>query len=127
MPFDIKKRRKELNLTFEEIGKFVGVGKGTVKKWESGCIRNMRRDKIIKLAEVLKVSPMDILSMDDIKLFPTQKKTPLTNEIKEKYHEFILSVFDAKEVSPSIIIYKDTELILITPNDEQLEHILQLG
>ena len=53
----IKSQREKLKLTYEEIGNYVGVGKSTVKKWESGYITNMRRDKIQKLAEVLRVTP----------------------------------------------------------------------
>lgn len=53
----IKSQREKLKLTYEEIGNYVGVGKSTVKKWESGYIANMRRDKIQKLAEVLRVTP----------------------------------------------------------------------
>lgn len=53
----INNRRLELNLTLEEVGKAVGVEKSTVKKWETGYISNMRREKIAALAKVLKVSP----------------------------------------------------------------------
>ncbi|URY21915.1 helix-turn-helix domain-containing protein [Staphylococcus pseudintermedius] len=53
---DIKARRLELNLTLEQVGNMVGVGKSTVRKWETGDIENMKRDKIVKLAEALKVS-----------------------------------------------------------------------
>ncbi len=42
-------RRKELNLTLEDVGKAVGVGKSTVRKWEQGMIKNMGRDKIASL------------------------------------------------------------------------------
>ena len=49
--------RKALNLTLEIVGQYVGVGKSTVRKWENGMIKNMRRDKIKKLSEILKVSP----------------------------------------------------------------------
>ena len=42
----LKQRRNELGLTLEEVGKKVGVSKGTVQKWESGFIDNMKRDKI---------------------------------------------------------------------------------
>ncbi|MBO4216348.1 MAG: helix-turn-helix transcriptional regulator [Clostridia bacterium] len=49
--------RKQKGLTLEEVAKYVGVGRSTVKKWESGAIRNMRRDKISKLAECLGVTP----------------------------------------------------------------------
>ncbi len=57
----IKKRRKEVGLTLEEIAKSVGVAKGTVQKWESGYIANIKRDKIMKLAEVLDVNPMVLI------------------------------------------------------------------
>ena len=61
----ISTRRKELGLTLDEVAAFVGVNKGTVSRWESGEIDNMRRDKIAKLAEVLKVSPLFIMGMKD--------------------------------------------------------------
>ena len=58
-------RRKELNLTLEEIGNAVGVSKSTVKKWESGYIANIKRDKIAALAKVLQISPV-LLIEDDL-------------------------------------------------------------
>ncbi len=58
----IESRRKELNLTLEAIGNFVGVGKSTVKKWENGHIENMKRDKIALLAEILQVSPITFIT-----------------------------------------------------------------
>ena len=57
----IKKRRLELELTLEQVGNYVGVGKGTVAKWESGFISNLGRDKIAKLSEILQISPLDII------------------------------------------------------------------
>lgn len=54
-------RRKELNLTLEDIGNRVGVGKSTVRKWETGMIENMKRDKIVALSKILNVSPIDIM------------------------------------------------------------------
>ncbi len=54
----IHARRQQLGLTLEDIGKAVGVGKSTVKKWETGFISNMRRDRINALAKVLQVSPL---------------------------------------------------------------------
>lgn len=54
-------RRKELGLTLEEVGKAVGVGKSTVRKWENGMIKNMGRDKIASLANVLQISPVELV------------------------------------------------------------------
>lgn len=60
----IERRRNELDLTLEEVGNAVGVSKSTVKKWESGFIENMRRDKIAALANVLRISPVTLITGD---------------------------------------------------------------
>lgn len=57
----IQDRRKQLNLTLEEVGNIVGVSKSTVKKWETGDISNMRRDKIALLAQALQISPVRLI------------------------------------------------------------------
>ena len=43
-------RRKELELTMKQVAEAVGVSEGTVSRWESGAIANMKRDKIYALA-----------------------------------------------------------------------------
>ena len=58
-------RRKELNLTLEDVGNAVGVGKSTVRKWENGLIKNMGRDKIALLAKVLQLPPVLFVPSDD--------------------------------------------------------------
>lgn len=63
----IKKLRKEKNMTLEQVGEIVGVGKSTVRKWENGMIANMRRDKIAKLAEALDTSPAYLMGWIDSK------------------------------------------------------------
>lgn len=57
----IKELRELHRLTLEEVGKRVGVGRSTVRKWETGMIANMRRDKIAKLAEALHTTPAYIM------------------------------------------------------------------
>ena len=61
----IKTKRKELNLTLEELGNLVGVGKSTVRKWENGMIENMGRDKIALLSNALNISPLVLLDLDE--------------------------------------------------------------
>ncbi len=81
---DIKSRRKELNLTLEQVGDLVGVGKSTVRKWETGDIENMKRDKIVKLAKALRVSPSYIMGIEEeqpqIETLPV-KKIPVVSRI----------------------------------------------
>ena len=49
--------RRKHNLTLEQVADIVGVGKSTVRKWETGMIANMRRDKIALLAKALHTTP----------------------------------------------------------------------
>jgi transcriptional regulator with XRE-family HTH domain len=68
----IKNRRIELNMTMKEVADKVGVSEGTVSRWESGDIANMRRDKIMALAKVLDLSPNVIMEWDDTEPEPEQ-------------------------------------------------------
>lgn len=85
----LKQRRLELQLTLEEVGNAVGVGKSTVKKWEDGYIANMKRDKIASLAKVLRLSPATIMGLDidigyeynNIIPLPNMNKIPLLGDI----------------------------------------------
>lgn len=58
----IHNQRKALHLTLEEVGKAVGVSKSTVKKWETGYISNMKRDKIALLANILQIDPTELIN-----------------------------------------------------------------
>ncbi len=78
----IATRRKELGLTLEEIGCAVGVGKSTVKKWESGYIANMRRDKIAALAKILQLSPAEFIGDESENTPPKQSEVILTSDEK---------------------------------------------
>jgi transcriptional regulator with XRE-family HTH domain len=57
MSIRIKELRQERGLTLEQVAKVVGVGKSTVRKWETGMIANMKRDKIASLALALGTTP----------------------------------------------------------------------
>ncbi len=61
----IRLLRTQKNMTLEELGELVGVGKSTVRKWENGMIANMRRDKIAKVAKALDVSPAFLMGWPD--------------------------------------------------------------
>lgn len=61
----IRNRRLELGFTMKEVADMVGVSEGTISRWESGHIANMRRDKIVALAKVLQISPSTIMEWTD--------------------------------------------------------------
>lgn len=62
---NLKELRKSKGLTLIELAKKVGVSAGTISRWESGEIANMRRDKIALLAKALEVKPTDLLNLPD--------------------------------------------------------------
>lgn len=57
----IKELRKKKGLTLEQVADIVGVGKSTVRKWETGMIANMKRDKIASLAKALGTTPANLM------------------------------------------------------------------
>ncbi len=70
--------RTEKELTLEELGDIVGVGKSTVRKWENGMIANMRRDKLIKVAKALDTTPSYLMGWKD------DEKSPAALQGKEE-------------------------------------------
>ena len=78
----IKMKRLEKNMSLEEVGKLVGVGKSTVRKWENGMIENMGRDKIVALSKALDISPLDILGMSE-KDLPKSSIETIYNQLEK--------------------------------------------
>ena len=54
--------RRQHGMTLEELGNKVGVGKSTVRKWETGMITSIRSDKLTALADALEVDVAELLS-----------------------------------------------------------------
>lgn len=87
--FDLKQRRIELGLTMLEVAKLVGVSEATISRYESGNIKNMRKDRIAKYASALKVPPSTFLELEDkseSRLTPTDlrantKPVPLVGRV----------------------------------------------
>ena len=90
----LRERRKELDLTMLQVAERVGVSEATISRWESGDIANMRRNKIISLANALQVHPSFIMGEDEyneacinsatynnIIPLPNMKKVPLLGTI----------------------------------------------
>lgn len=126
MPLDIYQRRKELNLTLEDVGKAVGVRKSTVKKWESGYIKHMRRDKIKGLAEVLRVSPMDILYAEFNRVPSSHPAIHATKALTDMYNRFLNSAFKASHKKTSMVICTDNKFIFIDETDKCFEKIMEI-
>lgn len=75
----IKTLRLSKGLTLEQVGDAVGVGKSTVRKWETGMIANMKRDKIAALANVLGTTPAYLMGWKE----DEQKSSPTEPQLSE--------------------------------------------
>lgn len=85
----IKRLRETREMTLEYVGNAVGVGKSTVRKWETGMIDNMRRDKIEKLSELFCVDTDYLIKDQSFTKCPVcgYLHDPLVeDEYHEKYH-----------------------------------------
>ena len=98
----IKELRKKRNLTLEQVASVVGVGKSTVRKWETGMIANMKRDKIASLAKALDTTPAYLMGweespinelpqniIDDVLVELLTSLSELTGEERAKVSAFI--------------------------------------
>lgn len=95
----LKSKRAELNLTLKEVGDRVGVSEGTVQRWESGNIKTLRHERITKLAEVLGVSPAELMGLDPVPVPVRIKRIPVLGTIPAGVPmEAIQDIIDWEEI-----------------------------
>ena len=61
----IKQKRIEKGMTMKELADVMEVSEGTISRWESGDIENIKRKKIAKLSEVLGLSVYAIMGWNE--------------------------------------------------------------
>lgn len=61
----LRQRRQELGLTLAQIADKMGVAEATVQRWESGNIKTVRHEKIGRLAEILGVTPAQLMGWEE--------------------------------------------------------------
>lgn len=67
----LKSRRLEKGLTMKEVADAVGVSEGTISRYESGDIANMKRSSIVALSRVLDIPPTRFITLD-----PVEERVP---------------------------------------------------
>ena len=78
----IKELRLAKGMTLEHVAEIVGVGTSTVRKWETGMIANMKRDKIALLAKALSTTPAYLMGW--------KEETPEPKVIALSEHEQLM-------------------------------------
>lgn len=90
----IRKKRKSLGLTAEELGQMIGKNRATIYRYENNTIDKLPSDILIPLAKALDVSPIDLIQLNQ-EVVPTTipnniiigqriKKARLTNKMTLK-------------------------------------------
>ena len=60
----MKKRREELNMSYQTLSDKVGISKSTLQRYETGYIKNMPVDKLEDIARALCVSPSYLMGWE---------------------------------------------------------------
>ena len=75
--------RTKNHMTLEELGNKIGVGKSTVRKWETGMIKNIGSDKIELLGKTFGVSPAWLMGWENDNCY----NDPEVAEIIQRLHD----------------------------------------
>lgn len=60
----IKDKRLSQNLSLDELGESINVGKSTISKWENGTIIDLKLSNIISLCRVFDMTPNELLKIN---------------------------------------------------------------
>ena len=63
----IRKRRKELKMSVDELARKVGKDRSTIYRYENGDIGNMPLELVFPMVEALKMTPQELLSFFALK------------------------------------------------------------
>lgn len=100
----IKQKREEKRLTMKELSDKIGVSEGTISRWESGNISNMRRDKIQALSNVLGIPPQVIMGWEE----PKPNRIPVLGRVAAGIPiEAIEEIIDYEEVDDRLAALGD--------------------
>ena len=92
MAYRIRTLRQERDLTLEQVADVVGVGKSTVRKWETGMIANMKRDKIASLAKALGTTPAYLMGWNEDVSEDNSPSEQLLTEAEQKMLELFRQI-----------------------------------
>ena len=90
----IKQLRMAKGLTLEQVAQYVGVSKPTVLKWERGIIQNMKRDKILKLAQILGTTPDFLMGWEDAENTTEQEIVQMVSRLSREEQEVVKALME---------------------------------
>ena len=97
----IRKARIAKGMTQEELAEKLGVKFGVISKYETGRVKNLKRETIAALAEILDVKPSWLMCMDDDNM-----------EIRSQMRDELRLLYDVAEDAPPSAILEAAALIM---------------
>lgn len=98
----IKEARLKAGMTQKELAAKIGVKFAAISKYETGRVKNLKRDDIDRLARALNVKPSWLMCMDD------DDNLPLRGEIRDEMR----ILFSAAEDAPASALLEAAALIM---------------
>lgn len=122
----IKQLRIANGLTQEELGKYLGVQKSAIRKYEKGAVKNIKRTSIEIMSNLFKVSPSYLMCIEETKSEHKKNATTIplmsnfANDVKNSIQNYYI-----KDISVSEQLPKNTFALQI--NDNSMLPLLGIG
>lgn len=101
---NIKQRRRELNMTLEEVAVQMGISRQTLSRYETGVIGNIPSDRIEQLSRVLNTTPAHLMGWDEapMKAAIEAQERLFQNSPPTAAEAFVGASFAMKEITEHI-------------------------
>lgn len=110
----IKNKRENQGLTLEQVGKYLGVSKTTVLRYETGEV-GIKRNTAIKLAEILKTTPAYLMGWNEEKPKSKGIRIPVLGRVQAGIPiEAIEDIIDYEEITPELAATGDFFALQVT-------------
>ena len=124
----IRQLRIANGLTQEELGKYIGVQKSAIRKYEKGEVKNMKRASIQTLSNLFKVSPSYLMCLEEEENISNKESTttniPLLSDYTD-HLEMSIKKYFIKNISINESLPPKTFALQI--NDNSMLPLLGIG
>lgn len=124
----IRQLRIANGLTQEELGKYIGVQKSAIRKYEKGEVKNMKRTSIQTLSNLFKVSPSYLMCLEEEENILNKESTttniPLLSDYTD-HLEMSIKKYFIKNISINESLPPKTFALKI--NDNSMLPLLGIG